>query len=447
MAKDNLLTPNINNVNLDDQERIEEQPTLQNLLQEYTSLYKQKEDPELEKLKEKRRQDRMIDALALASDQIMSGVAKGAGGKSERNTAGLDFLRQMTETPIAEYKSEQESKRKKLMDMINVMSKFQATPSSRNYKQIKVFNPTTNKNELRLLDTKSGNIVDPNLAAAQGESAKRYQQTRVFNPKTGQTEVRLFDTATGEVADPGLIAGYSNRFMTDPRTGEIIGLTPSTLSQQPAQITKPTETEVFTDDKGEIRELTGPQKTYQNLNPNQRDKVGKLRNELATETKESREALAKLDGLSEKQIDLAANNPMAWSQLGAQTARLFEGGRLTDEDVVRYTRNKQLAARVAQTLNEWFDGTLTDVNANFLKQSLKVYKNVIQDTLSKRAIEKSKSMANIYPDIEPYNIAPMVYGNFNLPLDIKQSLQFIEANPEHKISEKIKKKLKNDGWL
>ena len=112
---------------------------------------------------------------------------------------------------------------------------------------------------------------------------------------------------------------------------------------------------------------------YEKLTKNQRKSVDASEVNFNSETKDVRESASKIAGLTDKQVDLATINDIAAGQIGAQVATIFENGRLTDEDVVRYTRRTAIVSRLKDLTEDMLNGTISKEKAKELKETLKVY--------------------------------------------------------------------------
>ena len=73
-------------------------------------------------------------------------------------------------------------------------------------------------------------------------------------------------------------------------------------------------------------------------------------------------------------------NKIAFSQIGAKIAKAIEGGgRLTDEDVVRYVGSPQLARRIADKINLLIEGRPTEAMKDSTLQDLREITKVISE--------------------------------------------------------------------
>jgi hypothetical protein len=231
------------------------------------------------------------------------------------------------------------------------------------------------------------------LAQAQGSGRGPYQRAGISEQGT----LLRFNRQTGEFEDTGVKAGEKLKQYRDPKTGEI------KFYQERSGFAKGQEP------KEESKE---EQTFFETLTPVQRKDLKEVRSSFEKETKDSRASLDKLKGLSEKQIQDAIDNPISASQLGAQVATIFENGRLTDEDVLRYTRRQGIPDRVADSLVKLRAGTISDEKAADIKQSLDVFRAVLQEQITTRAMEKARILENAY-GVPSSDVVPLIYPRYD----------------------------------
>jgi outer membrane lipoprotein SlyB len=224
----------------------------------------------------------------------------------------------------------------------------------------------------------------------------RYEMKDLFNEKTKQTETYRVNMETGEKELVGR-RGYAPSFVKDPFTGKMI-------NRQTGEALDPRDSSV---------NPRSEQTFFQKLNPNQRDQFSALRKEFASETKAIRDSASKVDGLIDKQVDLAMTNPIASAQLGAQVATIFENGRLTDEDVLRYTRRNGIPDKVADILIDLKKGVISSDKAEDIKESLIVFKEVMEENINNRAAEKA-AMFSADHGLDPKTTASNFFPRVNI---------------------------------
>lgn len=247
--------------------------------------------------------------------------------------------------------------------------------------------------------------------------SRRYQQMVTFDPVKKQNVIKLFDTSTGETKDLDEVKGFATQFRADPITKELMALSPGT-STSLGNVTgdKRAEQRKELEKLIEKKKEVDSRQVYQSLTPTDRGYVNDTRAEYLTETKDQRESLNKLKGLSELQVDEATTNQIAASQLGAQVATIFENGRLTDEDVLRYTRRQGIVSNLKDYTKLLSSGTIPKDKADEIKQSLRTYQKALKMALRDKALEKSKSLTNkLETDYRksPQVLGELVYSDFN----------------------------------
>lgn len=227
----------------------------------------------------------------------------------------------------------------------------------------------------------------------------------IFDPNSG----KYFNPTTNQLVDSNSIVRKVKKTLTDPKTGltyirnsagDLISL------QGEAQEKSALSTEQLNTDK-----LQKIHDTYRKLTPKAEDHMTKLRGNFESETKDQRTSHAKIKALTDVQIDLATENEVAAAQLGAAVATIFENGRLTDEDVVRYTKRKSVVSRLQDLTEELSNGTILPEKAKEIKETLEIYKDALNKNISDRAMEKASALSPI-ANIQPEDLAPLIYGKF-----------------------------------
>lgn len=115
---------------------------------------------------------------------------------------------------------------------------------------------------------------------------------------------------------------------------------------------------------------------------------------------EADDNLSKMDELSRK-VERAKTNPIAAAQLGAEIASMYEGGRLTDEDVVRYVKDKRLASIIMNYKEEILKGTFT---ADLAKKIGSELQHKHRDYKKRIATHIKKEAQKLFPFIEDKRI-------------------------------------------
>lgn len=269
--------------------------------------------------------------------------------------------------------------------------------------KIKQLEPLKEKRTKEDYKTEYENMLAQYRAMIGGDTAN-WRLVTLEDPDTGAPVTYRINPATGAKEAVGT-RGFSTRLVKDPITGELID--PRKRLRTDKQEEDAKESKVG---KGIFKDLT----------PNQRKEYNELRKSFDTETKDERASMDKIEGLSTKLAEEALTNPIAASALGAQVASIYESGRLTDEDVARYTRRQGISDRVADTLMNLRKGVITVDKAEDIKQALEVLKQTLETQISGRAMEKAKVMEEIY-GIDAQKLVKGIYSNYKKPEEPKMS--------------------------
>jgi hypothetical protein len=270
--------------------------------------------------------------------------------------------------------------------------------------------------------SKQGLEVEPNMSAQdvkeliklqKNKTTQGFQQSQfiekdsgdplIFDPNTSD----YMNAVTKEPVDPGNVIRNYMKTITDPLTGQIIEVRPG----QGNVGVIAGGAKVQTSDEKESKVSA-----YQKMNPKERDYLNKdVTQKFQDETKPLRESLAKVDRVAEKATE-AVSNPIAAAQLGAEVATIFENGRLTDEDVLRYTRRKGIEDRFTDALEEAISGKITKEKAKLIQDTLRKYSSSSRELLSKEAHQKAKLFQE--RSTQPFNIhdvSKLIYGDYKPP--------------------------------
>lgn len=272
----------------------------------------------------------------------------------------------------------------------------------------------------------------------QQQYRDRFRYERVRDPKTGLTRLIEINSDKGTTKDLGE-AGYSYQTVVDPYTQERVParniVTGQTGPGAPVQVTKDLPKEEI---KASDKFMDDSAKAYSQLKPIHRKQLTDLSTAYSTESKDQRNSYDSIDNITENMVEMATKNEVAASQLGAQVANIYENGRLTDEDVLRYTRRKGIISRIQDLTSELATGTITKDKAKEIKDTLKVYKQALRLKLSERAVEKVKAMTPALRadgiNVDPQHLATTVYGDFDP--------EVLKAPPA-----KVKIRRKSDGRI
>ncbi len=243
--------------------------------------------------------------------------------------------------------------------------------------------------------------------AKSQQNLVKQQQAHIVDPKTGKTVAGVFNPTDGSYKTTEHELGYGPR--TDPETGFVI---PSAQAQQRGQ-------------QGLQNMLSPPQSNNPSqapqqptINPKQREGLEKGLTRLKSDPtyKEQSDMVMKMDELIEK-TKLAQSNPVASAQLGAEVAKLYEGGRLTDEDVVRYTRDPSAGGRIRDGIYKLSKGTHSPETMNALRIALAAKRAQAQHNVGDLGNAESERVNTMY------NLPTSVGSKVTAPPSRAQRLQ------------------------
>lgn len=429
------------------------------ILDDYTKLINNEKDPELAEIKKRQYIDRMSQAGARAANKMLQGYAMMGGGKIDANE---DAVKAMTGASDAEMEAYLKNKEQRANQLQKVLS---------------------------------------DLSVAEKIKSGRYQTKNIFDKKSGTIKTYLFDTSTGEMIETENIAGYAPSTLKSSYTGEDLildkgmgktrvlntsggsyvpqvegqtGIQPEIQNQPESKedIKLPKNVEIdkssFSDNKQaekfktllekeistpfEFKKLdyNVPEETpaFNKLTPEPRKRLIDISDAHKTANKDKYAALNDIKNLYTRQIPNAVKNKASWAQVGAQIAKLYEDGRLTDDDVKRYVRDQSLVGMIRQKIKTLASGTLTDEMAKELQSSMKLYNSIIQESVALSTLRAAKTLqqqgaANIPLD----ELAVGIDGGFKYPTRIKKTIDFIKQNPNDPKSKKYYNILSAEGWL
>lgn len=220
------------------------------------------------------------------------------------------------------------------------------------------------------------------------EFKKQYQQSHIVDPKTGKSMAGVFNPMTGEYQPSQFQLGYAPKI--DPETGYVLpnsvteqsGLNATGLQTQPPMGATQNPPAV-------------PRRTP--FSPVQRKGVDDAITRLKSDPnyKESEAALLKMDELIQK-TTLAQSNPVAAKQLGAEVASLYEGGRLTDEDVLRYTKDPSVAGVVRDIAYKAASGVISPETAKYLRIALEAKRSSAQGRMGQLSDIETQRVQGVY---------------------------------------------------
>lgn len=274
------------------------------------------------------------------------------------------------------------------------------------------FNPDTHITDS--LQKQANQPVDDYLSllktykAMQPKPAGASRRVPVTVEENGKNVTYLVDPITGDKMSIG-VRGYAPSIVTDPRTKEKFGFRGGSSST--FGLTGPGQ--AITDLKKTGAPVSS-QDVQATLNREQMDQVSKLKSQFASETKDSRDYTSQINGVL-KDVDAATTNPNMAKSLGGIVAKLIESGRLTDEDAKRYTGRAGVLNQLKDSASLMATGTITQEQANAIKESLALMQKTAAGKNQDRAVEKAKAFSNSYKGYKPEDIAPLIYGDFQDP--------------------------------
>lgn len=141
-------------------------------------------------------------------------------------------------------------------------------------------------------------------------------------------------------------------------------------------------------------------------------------------------------------------NTVAWAHVKAQTAKLKESGRLTDEDVERYGKSGKISRRVKDKLSLWVKGQATMETMDEVHTIINAYQSKINTEKTKMEDTYVKQLSGTY-NISPdkiksawgLNSKPQTGGTKNAPAvgTVTKGYKFKGGNPADKNNwEKVK---------
>lgn len=226
----------------------------------------------------------------------------------------------------------------------------------------------------------------------------------------GTVRSKLIDMTNGEtIKDLGL-AGYAYGTMIDPRTKEVMRLSKSDPTQGPSLVTGPSNVRT-TDASGQVKDRN-PYEVKSALNSYERDQLDKDVSEFQKEIKDEKRIISEIGAISDSTVELAKKNPNAAKTLGAQIAKIMQGSRLTDADVVLYTGQSGILNQMEDFVNDAVLGKISDDKANNIRGVLSAYNAALRKSLDNRARQAATiNLQNYNPELglKASEVAPLYY--------------------------------------
>lgn len=196
------------------------------------------------------------------------------------------------------------------------------------------------------------------LGVKVGEATQGLRFERITDPNTGEVKLVGINPITGEISREIGEAGFAAQYRVNPRTKELISLSPSKPSTLPKAITSPKAKE---EDKEEI--------TYQNLDVRKQDKLDRITERLEKDEtyKGGREAVqgaknAKLL-LQQGKVQGADIVRAIQNMLARATG---ERGVMTEQDVAPFGGPPAIIDRLQRAASIATKGQLPDEDRQFL---------------------------------------------------------------------------------
>jgi hypothetical protein len=127
---------------------------------------------------------------------------------------------------------------------------------------------------------------------------------------------------------------------------------------------------------------------------------------------EPKRIISEIGAISDSTIELAKKNPNAAKTLGAQIAKIMQGSKLTDTDVVLYTGRMGITNWLTDFVKELATGHVSESKAKDIKETLTVYNDALRKSLQARAKNYANTIKN---EIDP---------NLNVDLDSMAKLYY-----------------------
>ncbi len=291
-------------------------------------------------------------------------------------------------------------------------------------------------NPLEALFKLNKDLTDQNKVNMEAEQrktlAKTMQQARLVDPTTKKTMAGTFDPNTGQYNTSQHEMGWSPK--TDPETGYVLpaaqleesgqaAVPPAAFLGQPAPQANPAQQIPQQSQQPMQAPAPAPQ-----LNPKQREGVEKGIQRLDTDPvyKKAKDSVTQINQLHHV-ASQALSNPQANASLGAEMAKYIEGGgRMTDQDVVRYIKDPSLKGGVRQFLNRFTTGTQSPEDINnivTLLEGIRGEQQQIMGNLGSVESERQKSIYNTPSNLSKQAIQPPTLNKMLQPSKAPEAQQ------------------------
>lgn len=170
-------------------------------------------------------------------------------------------------------------------------------------------------------------------------------------------------------------------YSIDEKTGVPIDI----ITKQPILQLSP-DVDYTRAEKSDYEDRTNTQREIQFINRLYRQKDRMIADPRIKPLYDKQISIGNIEKITQKALE---GNTIAAASLGAEMAKAIEGGgRLTDQDVVRYVNSGRLDRKAADTWKKWVTGTPTETTLGEILQ--------IADVLKERYAEKVQPIYNEY---------------------------------------------------
>lgn len=365
----------------------------------------------LKQLQDKRKDNNMVVNMARAGNQIAQAIASGSGAKIGDGSENLNAIERSNNQSVSDY---HEQIKNQMDDPSSAISKYYRLQT---LKTMKEQNP---KMDLSQFDSMSANqLKDIVTQKSKSGSAGRIFDKNLVNPVSGKVETSLFNEKGDLVKNLGE-AGYSYASGIDPTSGLLYNRSKSDPTKAPILVSapdsvnvgKPLETKSIDGTTNKVDQT--PYQIKNSLNAKERDILDKEVNQFQTDIKDEKRIISEIGAISDSSLELAKKNPNAAKTLGAQIAKIMQGSRLTDTDVILYTGQSGVMNQMQDFTSEALTGRITDEKAKNIKQVLETYNKALRGALDNRARQAA--------EITKQNFNP----NLNIDTNVMSKLYYID---------------------
>lgn len=223
-----------------------------------------------------------------------------------------------------------------------------------------------------------------------------------LNPEIAQNLVQRI----GQI-DPGISEQLAQGSARGQTAGQLEAQRP--LGESPRQML---DAKLSAEERNRKAALEGAT-DFETLSKTAQDQFKNIEGQFIKSTGEAQQQMAKISGLKSL-ADTAQESEQAASQLGAQVATMFESGRLTEEDVKRYTRRNAIPSRIEDLMLNWTTGTIGKAKAEDLKIALDAFQGVLTEQVNKEALNAAKKLnSRVNTGMSNEQIAKMLFPEFD----------------------------------